>query len=226
MGSVNRHPPRRRTASVREKEESEESSPAHGGRPLDPSRHAAILEAALEGLAELGYNGLTMDEIAARAHAGKGALYRRWRSKAALLVDAVIAWRESWAPLHIADTGSLIGDIQAMIDAIPDFDDAAWRQIGVFYGLATAAGRDSELRQAIAANIFGRPRRVLTEVFERAMARGEIPTDRDLELIADVVLGLNFVRLSTGRVPDRDYLTRVFTTVVYPLLTGQPYPTA
>lgn len=225
MDSVNPHPPRRRTASVRDKETSGEPSPTRGGRPLDPSRHAAILEAALEGLAELGYNRLSMDEIAARAHAGKGALYRRWRSKAALVVDAVIAWRESRAPLQIADTGSLLGDIEAMIDAVPDYDEAAWRQVGVFYGLVTAAGRDSDLRQAIATHIFGRPRRVLAEVFERAMARGEIPTDRDFDLIADVVLGLNFMRISTGRVPDREYLTRVFKTVVYPLLTGQPYPT-
>jgi hypothetical protein len=139
-------------------------------------------------------------------------------------VDAIITWRESRAPLQIADTGSLLGDIEAVIDAVPDFDEAAWRQVGVFYGLVTAAGRDSELRQAIATHVFGRPRRVLAEVFERAIARGEIPSDRDLELIADVVLGLSFMRMSTGRVPDREYLARVFRTVVYPLLTGQPYP--
>ena len=69
-----------------------------GGRPLDSSRRAAILEAALEGLAERGYDLLTMDEIAARAHAGKGALYRRWPSKAALVADAVLAWREKLGP--------------------------------------------------------------------------------------------------------------------------------
>src|ERR1035441_4551127 len=68
------------------------------GRPPDPNREAAILQAALEGLAEHGYDRLTMDEIAALAHAGKGALYRRWPSKAAIVVDAVIAWRLARAP--------------------------------------------------------------------------------------------------------------------------------
>ena len=70
------------------------------GRPPDPNREAAILRAALEGLAEYGYDRLTMDEIAARARAGKGALYRRWSSKAALVVDAVIAWRSEKARLQ------------------------------------------------------------------------------------------------------------------------------
>ena len=70
-----------------------------GGRPLDPARDEAIMQAALGGLAELGYDRLSMDEIASRAHAGKGALYRRWPSKAALVVAAVSAWREEQAPM-------------------------------------------------------------------------------------------------------------------------------
>lgn len=67
-----------------------------GGRPLDSSRDAAILEAALEGLAQRGYDLLTMDAIAARARAGKGALYRRWPSKAALVADACSRGGTSW----------------------------------------------------------------------------------------------------------------------------------
>ena len=82
-------------------------SRAGRGRPLDASRDAAIMQAALEGLAELGYDRLTMDEIAAHAHAGKGALYRRWPSKATLVVDALVAWREQFAPVSVPDTRSL-----------------------------------------------------------------------------------------------------------------------
>src|ERR1700685_2090770 len=67
---------------------------SRAGRPRDQSLDQAILRATLEGLADLGYDRLSMDEIAARAHAGKGALYRRWPSKAAVVVAAMIAWRE------------------------------------------------------------------------------------------------------------------------------------
>lgn len=196
--------------------------PRRGGRPLDPSRDAAILQAALDGLAELGYDRLSMDEIAARAHAGKGALYRRWPSKAALVVDAIVAWREARAPIHAPDTGSLRGDFEAMIEAVPEFDEAAKQQIAVFHGLATAASRDPELKAAISAQVLGRPRRLLAEVLQRAVARGEIPADRDLELIPDIIIGLNLVRVMMGEFPDRAYVERVLRTIIYPLVTTQP----
>ena len=92
----------------------EQGQSRHAGRQLDPSRAAAIMAAALEGLAEVGYDRLSMGEIAARAHAGKDALYRRWPSKAALVVDAVAAWRQRFAPLTIPDTGSLRGDLELL----------------------------------------------------------------------------------------------------------------
>jgi AcrR family transcriptional regulator len=191
-----------------------------GGRRLDPTRDAAILHAALDGLAELGYDRLSMDEIAARAHAGKGALYRRWPSKAALIVDAIVAWREQLAPLTIPDTGSLAGDFEALIAAVPEFDEAARRQMAVFVGLVTAASRDPELKAALANNILERPRRVLSTVLEHALARREIARARDLELIPDILIGLNFVRLLQGEFPDRDYVRRVLDTIIYPLVTA------
>ncbi|MGO9971298.1 MAG: TetR/AcrR family transcriptional regulator [Solirubrobacteraceae bacterium] len=202
---------------------SAEQPPAHrGGRPLDPARDAAILQAALDGLADLGYDRLSMDEIATRAHAGKGALYRRWPSKAALVVDAILDWREAQAPITAPDTGSLRGDLDAMIQAVPDFDDAAKQQIAVFHGLATAANRDPELKAAFSTQLLERPRWVIGEVLERAVARGEISAELDLELIPDIIIGLNLVRMVTGEFPDRSYVQRVLNTIIYPLLIGQP----
>jgi AcrR family transcriptional regulator len=200
----------------------EPAQPRRGGRPLDPSRDAAILAAALDGLAELGYDRLSMEEIAARAHAGKGALYRRWPSKAALVVDAILAWREAQAPMRAPDTGSLLGDFEAMIEAVPEFDEAAKQQIAVFHGLATAASRDPELKAAISTQVLGRPRSLIDEVLQRAVARGEIPAERDLELIPDIIIGLNLVRVMMGELPDREYVERVLHTIIYPLVTAAP----
>jgi len=197
-------------------------SRAGRGRPLDPSRDAAIMQAALAGLAELGYDRLTMDEIAARAHAGKGALYRRWPSKATLVVDAIVAWRERFAPVSVPDTGSLRGDIEAMIAAVPAFDDTLQRQMAVFAGLATAATRDPELKAELSSTILGRPRRLLRGVLDRAVARGEIPQERDLEIVADILIGLNILQVLLGEAPNRDYVERVFRNVIYPLVTAPP----
>jgi AcrR family transcriptional regulator len=163
-----------------------------------------------------------MDEIAARAHAGKGALYRRWPSKAALVVAAMMTWRERAAPLTIPDTGSLSGDIEATVAAIPDFDEAAAQQMAVFVGLATAASRDPELRTALADNLLARPRRSIREVLDRAVARGEIAAERELDLVADIVVGLNILRIMLGEAPDREYVARVLNTIIYPLVTMAP----
>jgi AcrR family transcriptional regulator len=190
------------------------------GRPLDPSRDAAILHAALEGLAEVGYDRLTMDEIAARARAGKGALYRRWPSKAALVVDALIAWREQLAPLDAPDTGSLRGDIDAIIEQVPDFSDADRRMMRVISGVATAAARDPELAAAFRNQIFERPRALLRHVLDRAAERGEIPDGRRLDLVPDVLIGLNILGVVLGRPPDREFVRRVFTEIIYPLVTA------
>jgi len=191
-----------------------------GGRPLDTSRDAAILQAALEGLAERGYDLLTMDEIAARAHAGKGALYRRWPSKAALVADAVIAWRDQLGPVAVPDTGSLRGDIAALLEALPEFDQAEQRQVAVLFGLVTAARRDPELSALLSGLIVERPRQAVAQMLERAAARGEIPRGRDLSLVPDVVIAMSSLRFLLGETPDREFVRHLFEEVVYPLVTA------
>jgi AcrR family transcriptional regulator len=188
-----------------------------GGRRLDTSRDLAILRAALEALAECGYDRLTMDDVAARAHAGKGALYRRWPSKAALVVDAVVAWRQEFAPLSIPDTGSLRGDVEAVLANVPTTDVG---QVALIVGLATAASRDPELRAALSEHVLEGPRRAIREMLGRAVERGEIPRDRVLGLVPDVIIGLNALRVLTGENADGAFFRRVFDEVVYPLVTG------
>lgn len=200
------------------------------GRRLDESRDPVILQAALEGVAEVGYDRLTMDDIAARAKAGKGALYRRWPSKAALMIDAIAAWRQQVAPRVTPDTGSLRGDLDAMVAGIPDWDPDNQRMILVVTGLVTAARRDPELAAALSGPILEVPKALLRAIFERAVGRGEIPPDRDLDLVAETALALNVFRMVTrGEFPDRNFVRRVVDDVLYPLLTAPvattPVPT-
>jgi AcrR family transcriptional regulator len=191
------------------------------GRPLDPSRNAAILRVALDCLAEHGYDRLTMDEIAARAHAGKGTLYRRWPSKAALVVDAVVAWRAGLGPVDPPDTGSLRGDAEAMVAGLREFDASDQPMVGVLLGLVTAASHDGELAAALNANVLEIPRRALRQILDRAMQRGEIPPDRDLSLVPDMIISLNLLRIITGQPVDRAFIRRVLTDLVLPLALGR-----
>ena len=75
---------------------------AHRGRQLDASRDAALRDAALELLAEIGYDRLSIDAVAARAKASKMTIYRRWSGKAELVVDAISSLRK---PGEVPDTG-------------------------------------------------------------------------------------------------------------------------
>ena len=74
-------------------------------------RETEILDATLQILAEVGYDLLTMDAVAARAKASKATLYRRWKSKPELVVTAVMCHHSDTAA--VPDTGSLRGDLLA-----------------------------------------------------------------------------------------------------------------
>ncbi|ORB37744.1 TetR/AcrR family transcriptional regulator [Mycobacterium persicum] len=184
---------------------------------LDRSLDAVILEAALAGVAENGYDQLSMDDIASRARVGKAAIYRRWPSKAEVVADAIAHWRRGVGPVDPPNTGSLRGDIDALVAAVPDFDDADQATIRIIVGVATAAMHNPVLAAALDDLVLSRPRQLLRVALDHAVARGEVPAGRDLTLIPDVALGLNVLRVMTGRPVDRVFVRRVLEDVVLPL---------
>ncbi|MGB3475437.1 MAG: TetR/AcrR family transcriptional regulator [Mycobacterium sp.] len=190
---------------------------------LDRSRDPAILDAALQGVAEVGYDRLSMDDIAARAGVGKAAIYRRWPSKAVVVADAIAHWRRRQGPIEPPNTGSLRGDIDALVAAAPEFDESGMETMKVVVGVATAAMHNPVLAAALDDLVLDPPRHVVRVLLDQARARGEIPAGRDLSLIPDVALGLNVLRVMTGRPVDRVFVRRVLEDVILPL-TGNPSP--
>jgi AcrR family transcriptional regulator len=197
------------------------SSRARNAGRLDRSLDVAILDATLAGVAELGYDRLTMDDVASRAGVGKAAIYRRWPSKAVLVADAIAHWRRRLGPVEPPNTGSLRGDIEALVAATPDLDDADSQMIRVVVGVATASMRSPVLAAALDDLVLSTPRQVVRAVLDHAVTRGEIPPGHDLSLIPDVALGLNVLRVITGRPIDRVYVRRVLEDVILPL-AGAP----
>lgn len=195
--------------------------PARNSGRFDPSLDAAILEAALRGLAAQGYDRMSMDDIASRARVGKAAIYRRWPSKAAVVAEAIAHWRRGLGPMEPPNTGSLRGDIDALVAAVPDLDEAALSTVKVVVGAATAAMHHPVLAAALDDLALSTPRQVVRVVLDQAVARGEIPAGRDLTLIPDALLGLNVLRVLTGRPIDRVYVRRALEQVLLPLVTGE-----
>jgi AcrR family transcriptional regulator len=192
---------------------SEERSQSRG-RPLDRSRDAAILAATLEVLRECGYDRLTMDLVATRARAGKAALYRRWSSKAELVVDA-LALQHSTLPEP--DTGTLLGDLDMLLaHGHPTQED--YFGTSVVAGLATACSRDPDLARALHGRFLETGYMGLRRILERAVERGEIPKERDLGFIIEIIPALFLSRvLTSGTPPDCEFARRIVHEVIYPL---------
>ncbi|OBI15002.1 hypothetical protein A5712_29480 [Mycobacterium sp. E2327] len=207
----------------RESDQASTSSRTRSPGRLDRSLDAAILDATLAGVAEVGYDRLSMDDIASRAGVGKAAIYRRWPSKEVVVADAIAHWRRRLGPIEPPNTGSLRGDIDALVAATPDLNDADTHMIRVVVGVATAAMHNPVLAAALDDLVLSTPRQVVRAVLDHAVARGEIPADRDLSLIPDVALGLNVLRVITGRPIDRVYVRRMLEDVILPM-AGEPAP--
>src|SRR4029453_3440012 len=86
--------------------------PRPPGRPVEERPRQAAIEATLELIAENGIGGLTTNAVAERAGMRKAAMYRRWRSKQELVVDAVAALVSEIA---VPDTGSTHDDLRALM---------------------------------------------------------------------------------------------------------------
>nr|MDQ2725067.1 TetR/AcrR family transcriptional regulator [Actinomycetota bacterium] len=122
------------------------------GRPRDDARHQAILDAAIALVAEVGYDRMSMDAIAARARASKATIYRRWPGKAELVVEAVRCCGDDDVAAALPDQGSLRADLHALVDhirtALEGTDGA------LMFGLALAARSDPELGRVLREQLF------------------------------------------------------------------------
>ncbi|WP_310552175.1 TetR/AcrR family transcriptional regulator [Paenibacillus glufosinatiresistens] len=113
------------------------------GRKRDHTRDAQILEAAIEILAEAGFDGMTMDMVAARAKAGKATMYRRWSSKTELVRDALTWMNRNHLELDLLpDTGTLRGDLLALLK--PQSIEEGERKLRVLAGLGSLFTQNSE----------------------------------------------------------------------------------
>jgi AcrR family transcriptional regulator len=155
------------------------------GRPRSARAHEAILRATVELLAEAGYRAMTMEEVQRRAGVGKATIYRRWRSKDALVKEAVGSLSDD---IVAPDTGSLAGDFAQLSRAVASNAQATGLEVLMPRLLSEVAG-EPELHAIFSAHLVEPRRRALRAVLERAKARGEVREDVDVELAIDMLVG-------------------------------------
>jgi len=144
----------------------------------------AVLDATADLVAEVGVERTTIDEIASRSGVAKTTIYRHFSSKQALVVEAVHACTH--IPV-VTDTGSLRDDL---ISCFSGTTKASYdgRLGDMMLSLMDAAQRDPELGRLVRAQTDQR-RRFATEVIERAVSRGDLPADVDVDLLVTLVAG-------------------------------------
>lgn len=181
--------------------------------PVSP-REQEILDACAGILTEIGYERLTIDAVAARAHASKATIYRRWPGKPALVVAAV---------RHYTDvdgiTAHVTGDLRA--DLLAHLCSARDRLAGkgaMLAGMVHAMQHDAVLAQLMRADI-ARCQATTAALLDRYAAIGEV-TSTDIETVRQLAPGQVLTRLLiTGEPVDDEFLARLVDRVLLPLLT-------
>jgi AcrR family transcriptional regulator len=161
------------------------------GRPRDARRDEAILAATLELLQEQGYGGLTIEGVADRARVGRPTIYRRWPSKAALVVAALVDSARLAVPVR--DTGSLRRDLIAVqrhqVELMSSPDSRR-----VTAGLIADLASDPDLAETYVSQYLAPRRATIWQVLQRGVDRGELAADVDFAFIYDLLVGPLFMR--------------------------------
>lgn len=191
------------------------------GRPQDAALDDAIVKAALEMLAEVGYERLSIEEVARRAGTAKTSVYRRWPTKDLLTLEAVRRYLETIAATLIGATRAhtLRADLIAHIERLTVV--LTRERISVLAGLLLALRTNRDLAAMIRAALVQTEVGALREILDRAVARGEIAATRWSPLIFHLVPGVLFTRLFVLDEPmERTLAAQLVDDVLLPLVAG------
>ena len=179
------------------------------------AREEELLSTTMDVLRETGYDRLTIDAVAARAHASKATVYRRWPSKIDLVVAAFThSVRQIAVP---PDTGSLRGDLLRMGELISRQTTEFGATIA---GLLPEIRRSPQLRAVFEDQFFSERKALMHHVLQRAVERGEIQPAVISDEIWDVLPGyVVFRALVPGRPLNPDTVRILIDDVLIPSLT-------
>lgn len=178
-------------------------------------RDAAICDAALAVLLEVGYDRMSMDAVAARAHASKATIYRRWPGKQELVLDAVRARSNVMAVPE--DTGSLRDDLVAAYRLAAT--GTAAEDVELLGGILRAMRSTPELADCVRGRLLESKCNVSRAIVARAVERGELPPGTDPLLLHEVASALWLHRvLVVGGPVDDVFIAHVVDDVLLPML--------
>lgn len=188
-----------------------ETSTRPPGRPRDARADRAILDAALQSFVDDGYEGMSVESVAARAGVGKTTIYRRWSSKKELIIAAIDSLFED---LHLPDSGDVRADLVFMVQQAHRFltrtkaGEVLPRMVG------EVASR-TPLGQAYFEKVM-RPRfQPIVAALQAAKARGQLRGDLDDHLaLASIIGSMMFLRLTRTLPESSDFADRLVAQLI------------
>ena len=190
------------------------SSDGNADCPWSP-REAELLAVTLELLQEHGYDRLTLDAVATTARASKATLYRRWPTKAELVMAAFVEGTRQVAV--DPDTGTLRGDLLRLAEAICAHVST---HASTIRAVLVEVSRSPELDAMLQEQFLDQRKALMAHVLARAVDRGEIEASAITEDLWDVLPGYLIYRsVLTGRAPSSRTVQDLVDNVLIPSLT-------
>jgi AcrR family transcriptional regulator len=173
---------------------------------------AAIRNAVMNELAEVGYGRLSIEAVARRAGVGKTAIYRRWSNKLEMVLEIVSDVAGRAVPLP--DTGSFSDDLELLTMIV---SRALQHRIAsqIIPDLMAEAARNPQIAETLQKALRTHQQAVGEKLVGQAVRRGELPEGTDPELAVDLMLGPLYWRLAVARTPLPDgYLEKLQAAVI------------
>ncbi len=182
--------------------------------PWSP-RETELLAVTLQLLQEHGYDRLTVDAVAAQAHASKATVYRRWPSKAELVLAAFIEGiRQVAVP---PDTGTLRNDLLRMGELICQ---QAQQHASTIRAVLVEVSRNPALNDVMQHQFLEQRKALIHDVLRQAVDRGEIDAAAINDELWDLLPGyLIFRSIIQNRPPTQDTVQALVDEVIIPSLT-------
>jgi AcrR family transcriptional regulator len=171
-----------------------EAAGPKSGRPRRPETDVAILRATRDLFGELGYDGMSVEAVAARAGVGKATIYRRWSSKDDLIIAAI---QEVTTAIAVPNTGNLRNDLTGLIAGAIRFMKTAEAGV-IFPRMAGEVAGRTPLGLRYVETVIGPRRAMLREVLAAAIESGELRSDLEVTLLADTLMGPIILRKILG----------------------------
>jgi AcrR family transcriptional regulator len=174
-----------------------------------------LLAVTLQLLQQHGYDRLTLDAVAATARASKATVYRRWPTKAELVLTAFI---EGIRQVAVApDTGTLRGDLLHLGELICQ---QAHQHAGTFRAVLVEVSRNPALNDALQHQFIDQRKALIHHILRQAVDRGEINEDAISDELWDLLPGyLIFRSIIPNRPPTHHTVQTLVDDVIIPSLT-------